>query len=80
MSFKASKRLVIDADVARAAGGKDAKYPKPKHCRDFLEAVRVICHRGAILYADCLRILLYGQPICILFLFGVRPNPELHCR
>ena len=45
MSFKASRRLVIDADVAQAAGGKDAKYPKPKHCRDFLEAVKVICHR-----------------------------------
>ncbi len=45
MSLKASKRLVIDADVAQAAGGKDAVYPKPKHCRDFLEAVRVICHR-----------------------------------
>ncbi len=45
MSLKASKRLIIDADVAQAAGGKDAVYPKPKHCRDFLEAVRVICHR-----------------------------------
>jgi hypothetical protein len=45
MSIKSSKRLVIDADVARAAGGKDAIYPTPKHCRDFLEAVRVICYR-----------------------------------
>lgn len=27
MSLKASKRLVIDADVAHAAGGKDAVYP-----------------------------------------------------
>ena len=45
MSTKVSKKLVIDADVARAAGGKDAVYPKSKHCRDFLEAVRIICHR-----------------------------------
>lgn len=45
MSLKDSKKLVIDADVARAAGGRDAVYPKPKHCRDFLDAVRVICHR-----------------------------------
>ena len=34
-----------DADVARAAGGDNAIHPTPKHCRDFLESVRVICHR-----------------------------------
>ena len=34
-----------DADVARAAGGENAIHPTPKHCRDFLESVRVICHR-----------------------------------
>jgi hypothetical protein len=45
MSIGASMRLVIDADVAHAAGGKNAKYPTPTHCRDFLEAVRVIRHR-----------------------------------
>ncbi len=42
---RASRRLVIDADIARAAGGVDAVYPTSKNCRDFLEAVRVICHR-----------------------------------
>ncbi len=30
-------RLVIDADVARAAGGKKAKHPTPKKCRRFLQ-------------------------------------------
>lgn len=42
---RTSRRLVIDADIARAAGGVDAVYPTSKNCRDFLEAVRVICHR-----------------------------------
>jgi hypothetical protein len=42
---RASRRLVIDADIARAAGGVDAVYPTSKNCRDFLEAVRIICHR-----------------------------------
>lgn len=40
----AKKWLVIDADVARAAGGKEAKHPTSKNCRDFLDSVRVICH------------------------------------
>jgi hypothetical protein len=40
-----SKRLVIDASVARSAGGKDAIYPTSVHCRDFLQAVLDICHK-----------------------------------
>ena len=40
-----SRRLVIDASVARAAGGEDATYPTSKNCRDFLKAVLEICHR-----------------------------------
>jgi len=43
-SAKRSKRLVIDASVARAAGGEDADSPTAKYCRDFLRAVLTICH------------------------------------
>ncbi len=45
MADKVSKRLVIDASVARAAGGEDATYPKSVYCRDFLEAVLDLSHR-----------------------------------
>lgn len=45
MAAKVSRRLVIDASVARSAGGEDATFPKSKHCRDFLKAVLTICHR-----------------------------------
>ena len=45
MASKVSKRLVIDADVARACGGKTAKHPVSKGCRDFLLAVLEVCHR-----------------------------------
>jgi hypothetical protein len=38
-----SKRLVIDASIAGAAGRTD--HPVSKACRDFLEDVRTICHR-----------------------------------
>ncbi len=38
------QRLVIDASVARASGGKDAVHPTAKNCRDFLTAVLQICH------------------------------------
>ncbi len=44
MSTKISRRLVIDASVARASGGAEATYPTSKHCRDFLQAVLTICH------------------------------------
>jgi hypothetical protein len=45
MADKVSKRLVIDASVARAAGGEDATYPISVYCRDFLEAVLDLSHR-----------------------------------
>ena len=40
-----SKVLIIDCGIAHAAGPEDAKHPTSKHCRDFLLAVRSICHR-----------------------------------
>lgn len=40
-----SKRLVIDASVARAAGGQDATHETSKACRGFLQEVLRICHR-----------------------------------
>jgi hypothetical protein len=45
MPRKYSKRLVIDACIARAAGGDDATFPTSKHCRDFLRSVLNISHR-----------------------------------
>lgn len=44
----ARKRLVIDADIARAAGGIDAVHPTSVSCRDFLESVLKICHHAII--------------------------------
>ena len=44
--MKGSRRLVIDASVARAAGGQDATDSTAKSCRDFLQAVLTICHRA----------------------------------
>lgn len=41
----ASKRLVIDTDVARAAGGEEAVHPTSKNCRDFLLAMRETSHK-----------------------------------
>jgi hypothetical protein len=43
MARNFSKRLVIDASVARAAGETD--HPVSKRCRDALQAVMDICHR-----------------------------------
>jgi predicted nucleic acid-binding protein len=43
MKLEDSKRLVIDASIARAAGR--AEHPISKACRDFLEEVLKICHR-----------------------------------
>lgn len=45
MVAKASKRLVIDASVARASGGEAATYPVSVYCRQFLQVVLKICHR-----------------------------------
>lgn len=39
-----SKRLVIDASIARAAGGENATHPTSTQCTDFLRAVLRICH------------------------------------
>lgn len=40
-----SKRLVIDADLARASGSETATHPRAEHCRDFLNAVLSLSHR-----------------------------------
>lgn len=45
MRAKVSKRLVIDASVARSAGGADATFPLSKQCRDFLKTTLAVCHR-----------------------------------
>ena len=45
MRTRDSKQLVIDADVARASGSKEAKHPRAKQCRDFLLTVLSVCHR-----------------------------------
>lgn len=44
----AKKWLVIDADIAQAAGGVDALHPTSVSCRDFLESVLKICHHAII--------------------------------
>lgn len=36
MTRQKGKRLVIDADIARSAGGKEATHPRAKNCHDFL--------------------------------------------
>ncbi len=45
MAAKVSRRLVIDASVARSAGGEKSTFPTSKHCRDFLKSALSICHR-----------------------------------
>lgn len=42
---KGSKCLVIDADIARAAGGKNTKDERSKSCRDSLIVVRDTQHK-----------------------------------
>ncbi len=44
MPARTSRRLVIDADVASAAGGREAVNPRSKYCRDFLLSVLTVCH------------------------------------
>jgi hypothetical protein len=46
---KASQRLVIDASVASASGEK--MHPTSRRCREFLTAVRKICHRAVLTQA-----------------------------
>ncbi len=48
MATRIRAKLVIDADVVRAAGGEEATFPTSKHCRDFLDAVVTICHGMAL--------------------------------
>ena len=40
-----STRIVIDASVAGRAGRIERSHPAGRRCREFLEAVRMICHR-----------------------------------
>ena len=40
--------LVIDACVARAAGGKDTTHDTAKACRDCLTCILEICHHAAL--------------------------------
>jgi hypothetical protein len=42
---KASRDLVVDASVARSAGGEEATYPTSKNCRDCLKAILALPHR-----------------------------------
>ena len=42
--MKQSKRIVIDASIARSAGGEDVKKPMSSDCRKFLMAILNICH------------------------------------
>lgn len=44
----ASKKIVLDASVLRAAGAQDAVHPQPKNCRAALIAILEIPHRAAI--------------------------------
>lgn len=45
MRARDSKRLVIDADVARASGSETATQPRARHCRNFLDQVLILSHR-----------------------------------
>jgi hypothetical protein len=45
MAKPTSRCLVIDTDVARAAGGEECEHPTGRRSRDFLIAVLTICHR-----------------------------------
>ena len=45
MAKKASRRLVIDTSVARAAGTEESTHPTGRNCREFLKAVLRVCHR-----------------------------------
>lgn len=41
-----TKGIVIDASIAKSAGGLDAQNPRSASCRKFLEAILVICHKA----------------------------------
>jgi hypothetical protein len=40
-----SRCLVVDASIARAAGSLESKHPTGALCRNFLMAIRSVCHR-----------------------------------
>jgi len=40
-----SKRIVVDTSIARASGPPNSIKPISSHCRDFLLAIREICHK-----------------------------------
>jgi len=42
---KAARDLVVDASVARSAGGEEATYPTSKNCRDCLKTILALPHR-----------------------------------
>ncbi len=46
---KTPKCLVIDADIARAAGGDKTKDDRAKNCRDFMNAVLETTHHKVVL-------------------------------
>ncbi len=46
--MRAPRRLVIDASIARAAGGEDAVHPLPKQCRDFLKTTLATGHHAVL--------------------------------
>jgi hypothetical protein len=48
MPSKTSKRLIIDASIAHASGGKSAVHPTSKRCRDFLLATLKVCHQAVL--------------------------------
>jgi hypothetical protein len=45
MTDRPTKRLVIDASIARSCGDENATYPTSVHCRDFLMTVRDCQHQ-----------------------------------
>lgn len=45
MATRGGRHLVIDACVARAAGGEDARHPVSRDCRDFLQVMLRLPHK-----------------------------------
>lgn len=45
MPNKVARDLVVDASVARSAGGEGATYPTSKNCRDCLKTILALPHR-----------------------------------
>jgi hypothetical protein len=45
MTTTRSRRLVIDASIARAAGSQESVNLDAQRCRDFLQSVLTICHK-----------------------------------